>query len=106
MVRINAALNHLHLLVRMAPSVAPSDYIAMVKRASSIFIKQNNLFPGFDGWSKEYSVHSVSPGGVDAVRDYIANQKEHHKLVSFEDEWLSSLTEEERKMWNMAFFDR
>lgn len=106
LIRINAALNHMHLLVKLPPTVTVSDYLATVKRSTSLYIKESGLFPKFWGWSREYSAETVSAGLVDVVKNYIANQKEHHQTISFEDEWLSAMSEEERSRWNMTFFDQ
>lgn len=106
LIRINAALNHVHILVRLPTTITTSEYIATVKRASSIHIKRTSLFPKFWGWAREYSVQSVSPNDVLRTKNYIAGQKEHHRITTFEDEWLTMLTEEERKQWKMEYFDK
>lgn len=105
-IRINAALDHMHILVKLPTTVSAADYAATVKRSSSIFISTNKLFPSFMGWSREYSVETVSPELVSRIRDYIAGQKQHHQIISFEEEWLSKLSDEERKSWDMRYFDR
>ncbi|MBO4942134.1 MAG: IS200/IS605 family transposase [Muribaculaceae bacterium] len=105
LIRINAALNHIHILVRLPTTICPADYVANIKRASSLYIKDSRIFPKFWGWSREYSVETVSPELIPRIKQYIANQKEHHKVESFEDEWLRCLSEEERSRWDMKFFD-
>lgn len=77
-----------------------------LKRASSLFIRETGLFPKFWGWAREYSAETVSPELVPRIKQYIANQKEHHKIITFEDEWLASLSESERLKWDMRFFDQ
>jgi putative transposase len=47
----------------------------------------------------------VSPSGVDKVIDYIANQHEHHRKISFQDEFREFLLEyeieyDERYVWD------
>ena len=105
LIRINAALDHVHMLVRIPTTITPSSLIGTVKRASSIYIREINLFPHFPGWAREYSVFSVSPDGVESVKRYIASQKEHHGRVSFEDEWVGMLPPDERATWKMSYFD-
>lgn len=106
LIRINAALNHIHILVKLPATISFSDYVATVKRSTSIYIKQNGLFPKFWGWAREYSVDTVSPHFVDVVKQYIANQKEHHEVKSFEDEWLEFLSSYEKDNWDMRYFDK
>lgn len=106
LIRINAALNHVHLLVKLPTTISLADYIATVKRSSSIMIKKIGLFPKFWGWAQEYFVQTVSPDDVERVKAYIANQKEHHKVIPFEEEWLSSLPQEEQYSWKWEYFDQ
>ena len=45
-----------------------------------------NKFPLFDGWGTEYFASTVSVSQKDSVREYIVNQKNHHKHLSTHDE--------------------
>ena len=38
-------------------------------------------------WQSGYGAFSVSPSHIDALKTYIANQEEHHKQESFQDEF-------------------
>ena len=44
-------------------------------------------------WQSGYGAFSISPGHVEALREYIANQEEHHKSVTFRDELIDLLKE-------------
>ena len=68
-------------------------------------MKNSLRLPGFEGWSHEYAAVSVSPGGLDAVRNYIINQKEHHKVHDFLDEYRSMLSGEKLERFNQSWFD-
>ena len=72
--RINGIGNHIHMLVELAPTVALSD-------------KQQVYFPQFSGWGKEFGAFSCSCRDKDAIIQYIMNQREHHKVKTFEDEY-------------------
>lgn len=66
--------------------MAPSDVERMVKANSSKWINEKNgKFHPF-AWQDGYGMFSISNGHVEAVTNYIKNQEEHHKKVSFEDE--------------------
>ncbi|MDD4891721.1 MAG: hypothetical protein PHU85_17520 [Phycisphaerae bacterium] len=43
-------------------------------------------FPDWPGWQTEYAAFTVSESQVEAVREYIRNQEEHHRTMSFRDE--------------------
>lgn len=43
------------------------------------------------GWQRGYGAFTVSQSNVIEVQDYIARQEEHHKRVSFRDEFIQFL---------------
>ncbi|MDE5812175.1 MAG: IS200/IS605 family transposase [Muribaculaceae bacterium] len=105
LIRINAAFNHIHILTTIPASVCVSDFVGTVKRSSSLYISTSGLFPKFGGWAREYYAESVSPDSVESVKNYIINQKEHHLIEKFEDEWIRILPEKERARWEWRFLD-
>lgn len=86
LLRINGTDNHVHMLVNLSPTIALSDFVATVKRSSSIWLKENPDYKDFDGWGREYFAASVSLSDADKVIEYIKIQEEHHLGRSFEDE--------------------
>lgn len=42
-------------------------------------------------WQGRYGAFSAGQSGVDELRQYIRNQREHHKRVSFQDEFRAFL---------------
>jgi REP element-mobilizing transposase RayT len=83
--------DHVHLLVSTHPPVCISDLLRDVKAASSRWIHET--FPPMAGfaWQDGYGAFSVSYSGVEAVRGYITQQAEHHKVLSFQEELLRFL---------------
>ena len=72
-----------------------------VKRATSKWIKtQGNQFKVFH-WQNGYGAFSIGQSGVDEVTTYIANQAEHHRVKTFEEEFRSFL-----KRYEMEFDER
>ena len=73
------------------PKYSPSQIAKIIKSDSSRWVHEE--FPGKRGfgWQDGYSAFSVSRSQVPRVVDYIKNQKEHHKKVSFEEEYLELL---------------
>lgn len=106
LIRMNAALNHIHMLVNMPADIAPADVVRDVKRSSSLMIKRSLNLPGFLGWSREYAALSVSPDAVDSVSRYITNQKEHHKVTELLDEYRSMLTGDRLLRFEATWFDQ
>jgi len=71
-----------------------------VKRDSSKWVKRTDF-----GWQDGYFGVSIGKSGVEALRTYIANQKEHHKKIDFKDEMRSLLRKydiewDERYVWD------
>jgi putative transposase len=91
--RINGVENHLHILTDMNPSLAPIDFVKDIKVSSSIWMKRSNLFPAFNGWAVGYGSFTCSYRDIDRLIEYIKNQQEHHRKISFEDEYRELLLE-------------
>ena len=91
--RINGMDDHIHMLTDIHPTVALATFIQSVKTASSLWLKQQPDFPNFRGWSAGYAALTYSWKDKDMITNYIINQREHHKKVSFMDEYRALLTE-------------
>jgi REP element-mobilizing transposase RayT len=91
--RINGMPDHIHLLTDLHPSISLADFVKEIKVASSIWLKQNNLFPKFEAWAEGYGAFTISQNEKERVMDYIKNQEEHHKEFSFADEYRNLLKE-------------
>ena len=79
--------DHLHLFVGMKPTVAPSSLMADVKRASSVWVNQKKLCPGHFGWQEGFGAFSYAQSQTPAVVKYILGQEEHHRKMTFREEY-------------------
>ena len=84
---INGYVDHVHCLVFMGMDQTIENIMKLIKGESSYWINKNRLTKARFEWQDEYFVASVSESNLASVRKYIANQEEHHKKVSFEDEF-------------------
>jgi len=91
--RINGIENHLHILTDMHPSIAPADFMRDIKASSSLWMKNIKLFPLFTGWEEGYGSFTCSYSEINRLIEYIKNQQEHHKKVTFEEEYRQILKE-------------
>ena len=80
--------NHSHLLFLLPATISLASSINTFKTNSSRFIHERGL--AFQ-WQDGYGAFSVSPSQLDKVTAYIRNQHEHHKKVTFEQEFLALL---------------
>ena len=78
--------DHVHSLFSLSKNHALIKIVEEVKKGSSKWMKTDGpRNPDFH-WQNGYAAFSVSQSQVEKVKQYIANQKEHHRRVSFQDE--------------------
>lgn len=77
----------------MNSSIAPMDFVKDIKVSTSIWMKSSNFFPVFNGWAVGYGSFTCSYSDLDRLIEYIKNQQEHHKKISFEEEYMKLLRE-------------
>jgi len=63
-----------------------SKFMNMIKGGSSYWLN-NNVFQSKFSWQKGYGAYSVSASQLEKVKHYINNQQEHHKRLSFTEEY-------------------
>jgi hypothetical protein len=73
--------------------MAPADLVEEIKKSSSKWIKTKGAHYSNFYWQDGYGGFSVSSSGIDGLRRYILNQKEHHKNLSAIDEYKKLLDE-------------
>ena len=88
---IYANPEHVHFLVSRAPEISDEKLATIVADSSEKFINENNLAIGNFAWQQTASAFSVSKSEVDKICKYILNQPEHHRKLSFDDEYQSFL---------------
>lgn len=87
---VGGVSDHVHLLVGLKPTHCLADVMREMKKASSIWIR-NELNLAEFAWQEGYAAFTVSAANQDAVRKYIANQEEHHRKVGFREELIGFL---------------
>lgn len=103
-IQINGTDNHIHILCVMSKNVALAALVQQIKASSSSWIKTLDKYYKDFAWQKGYAGFSVSPSIHDKTVQYILNQQEHHRKISFKDELLMFLKEyqveyDERYLW-------
>lgn len=74
---VNGMNDHVHLLVKLKPTIKFSDFLRDLKANSSKWAKQN-INENFS-WQRRYGGFTVSESQFETVRNYIRNQEQHHK---------------------------
>ena len=84
---IYANAEHIHFLISRSPKLSEQVLSTIVADSSSKFINDNRLSPGLFSWQETASAFSISKSDVDKVCKYILNQREHHRKVTFAEEF-------------------
>jgi len=93
--------DHVHLLLSLPRTLSIAEAIKLIKGGSSSWI--HSEFPALKNffWQEGYGAFSVSYSGIDKVKQYILNQREHHHRQTFKDEYLAFL-----KKYNVPYDER
>jgi REP element-mobilizing transposase RayT len=103
-IRVGGTEDHVHILLGIAARISVSEAVKEIKGASSGWIKENlERCRGF-AWQDGYSAFTVSKSQMSEVEDYIRSQREHHRIKTFQEEFLALLTRhqikyDERYLW-------
>jgi len=87
--------DHVHLLVKFHPHFSIASTIQLLKANSSKWINKNKKTKSQFQWQSGYGAFSVSQSMAEMVKNYIANQRDHHAVLTFRDEYLEILRKHE-----------
>ena len=91
LVEIGGIEDHIHMLVNLSPANSVSDAVRDIKANSSKWFKEQPGATSLFEWQKGYGTFTVSHSQIDVVRHYIRNQREHHRTMNFEEEYVKIL---------------
>ncbi len=99
---INGTADHIHLLAGLPPTLAIADVLRVIKTNSSRWVREEKTRRF--GWQAGYGAFSVSESKAPEVMRYIANQEQHHRKRTFQEEFLAFLKKnnieyDERYIW-------
>ncbi len=102
--RVGGVEDHVHALVMSPPTFAPSEIAKFLKGDSSKWVHEE--FPNWRGfaWQDGYGAFTVSKSNIASVVSYIENQREHHRMKTFQEEYIEFLRKheidyDERYVW-------
>ena len=84
---IYANPEHVHFLASKSPKISEEMLATTVADGTQRFINNNRLVTGNFSWQDSCAAFSVSKTDVDNVCKYILNQPEHHRRVTFGEEY-------------------
>jgi putative transposase len=100
---VNGTDDHVHMLVGIRPDSSLSDFVRSLKSSSSKWVHEDQGRPRF-AWQLGFAALSVSKSNATSVSRYIAEQEEHHRRMSFQQELIAFLKKheieyDERYIW-------
>ncbi len=104
-IQIGGTDNHIHMLCLLSRKIALMKLVQKVKAHSSKWIKTKGEKYKSLSWQDGYGAFSVSPNNIFVVKNYIKNQREHHKNYDFKKELISyhqkyKIQYDEKYLWD------
>jgi REP element-mobilizing transposase RayT len=103
--KIGGADDHIHIACSLSRTMAISQLLEEVKTGSSKWIKTKaDQYIDF-AWQNGYGAFSIGQSQLPDLKNYVGNQREHHRRLSFQDEFRQILAKydveyDERYVWD------
>lgn len=102
-IAIGGVEDHMHVLFGLGRTITIAQIVEKLKTSSNKWAHEKWGEPL--AWQSGYGAFSVGVQEVEVVSRYVWNQAEHHKAVSFQDEYRAILIEhgiafDEKYMWD------
>jgi REP element-mobilizing transposase RayT len=101
--RVGGVADHVHIALRLSRTLTIAKLVEELKTSSSKWLKTQSV-PNFS-WQSGYGAFSVGPSDLNALTHYIDNQEQHHRKVSYQEEYRAFLVKygidfDERYIWS------
>lgn len=105
LLKAGSVADHIHLLIAHPRTYAPATLVQDIKTGSSKWLKTKGRSYASFHWQNGYGIFSVSPSHRPALEIYLERQAEHHRTVTFQDEYRKQLQKygieyDERYVWD------
>jgi REP element-mobilizing transposase RayT len=88
---INGLPDHIHIFMGIQAKCCLSDLVREIKKSSNNFIKKNGFVRSHFQWQEGFAAFSYGQSQIGRVIKYIDNQKQHHLVRTFEEEYIEFL---------------
>ena len=88
---IGGVADHVHILLSLPSTLAVAKALQLIKGGSSKWVHETFPEHRLFGWQEKYGAFSVSVSQLDKITQYIKGQEEHHRKVTFQEEFLALL---------------
>jgi REP element-mobilizing transposase RayT len=102
---IGGVEDHAHVLLSLPSTIPVSKALQLIKGGSSKWVHETFPEHRLFAWQEKYGAFSVSVSQLDGVIQYIKGQEEHHRKMTFQEEFLALLKKhriefDERYLWD------
>lgn len=88
---INGMPDHVHLLISLPLTLTIPELVQQIKVSSTRWVRMQIPDLHKFSWQEGLGAFTVGYSHFEAVKNYIANQEEHHRSKSFDEEYLELL---------------
>jgi len=104
-IKIGGHFDHVHLFCLLSRKIPQMKLLEELKKQSSRWRKTKGQKYSDFYWQDGYGIFSINPSETDIVVNYINNQEEHHKKITFQDEFRAFLRKykleyDEKYVWD------
>jgi REP element-mobilizing transposase RayT len=91
MLAIGSMPDHIHIFIGYNINQLIPDLVEEIKTSSNNWIKNNKLSNSQFAWQNGYGAFTHSRSQLDTVIKYVLNQEQHHRKITFREEYLDIL---------------
>ena len=104
-IQIGGVADHVHILLSLPSTLSIAKAMQLIKGGSSKWVHESFPEHRLFGWQVKYGAFSVSVSQLDKTVQYIQCQAEHHRKMTFQEEFLALLKKhrviyDERYLWD------
>jgi len=104
-IEIGGVQDHVHMLLSLPSTMPVAKALQLIKGGSSKWVHDSFPDQRFFGWQTKYGSFSVSVSQLNKIIEYIRGQPEHHRKMTFKEEFVALLKKhriqyDERYLWD------
>ena len=104
-IEVGGVEDRVHILLSLPATMSIAKGLQLITGGSSKWVHKTLSEHRLFSWQKKYGAFSVSASRVDSIIEYIRSQAEHHRKMTFQEEFVALLKKhrieyEERYLWD------
>ena len=105
MLEIGGMPDHVHIVAKLKADMSVAEATRFIKSNSSKCVNEKPGRRARFEWQTGYGAFTVSESQIEIVRQYVRGQAEHHRKITFQEEFVQLLKQhgieyDERYLWD------